>query len=73
MKGLSLLQSLLSLDKQGKPRASLIYRCGSPCAVFPNGIIGCPSAVDSHEDDGCIQSRYDDDRDMDKRLKGSWG
>lgn len=44
MKGLSLsLQFLLSLDSgQGKPRASLIYRRGSPCAVFVNVVIGCP-------------------------------
>lgn len=72
MKGLSLLWFLRSLDnRQGKPRASLIYRRGSPCAVFANGVIGCPSAVDSHEN-RCIQSSFDD-REMDKRLKGCWG
>lgn len=68
MKDLSLLQFLLSIDSgQGKPRPSLIYRRGSPCAVCANG----PSAVDRHED-GCIQSRCDY-KEMHKRLKGSWG
>lgn len=72
MKGLSLLWFLRSLDNgQGKPRASLIYRRGSPCAVFANGVIGCPSAVDSDEN-RCIQSSCDD-REMDERLKKGVG